>query len=173
MNERIALLGTVEMLSALSCGLVILFVTYKLLRAYGKRKLNIDHSNTAYNIFTAGILFSVGYILSGIIKPILSSYRILSDTDISNFQLILEFLGYGGIYILIAYLLALVITMVGVYIYINMTSVNELKEMKENNIGVAVVLVAIILTLSMMCSDGIALFIESFIPYPKLPTHVG
>lgn len=161
------------MLSALSCGLVILFVTYKLLRAYGKRKLGIDHSNTAYNIFTAGILFSVGYILSGTIKPILSSYRILSDTDISNFQLILEFLGYGGIYILIAYLLALIITIVGVYIYINMTSVNELKEMKENNIGVAVVLVAIIVTLSLMCSDGIALFIESFIPYPKLPTHVG
>lgn len=172
MNHKIALLGIVEILSALSCGIVILLITYKILKYYARKKLNIDHSNTAYNILTAGILFSVGYVLSGVIKPILSSYRILSDTDISKAKLIVDFLFSGGLYILIGYVFSLIISILGITIYINMTSVNEIKELKENNIGVALVLTAIIITLSLMCSDGIVLFIESFIPYPKLPPSI-
>ena len=49
-----------------------------------------------------------------------------------------------------------------------MTPLNEADEIKNNNIGVALVVGAILVTLSFMCSDGIALLIESFIPYPKL-----
>lgn len=172
MNQKIALLGVVEILSALSCGIVILVLTYKILKLYGKKKLNIDHSNTAYNVLTAGVLFAVGYILSGVIQPILNSYRILSDTDISDFKLIIDFMGSGGLYILIAYVFSLFISILGVTIYINMTSVNEMKELKENNVGVAIVLVAIIVTLSLMCKDGIILLIESLIPYPKLPPTI-
>lgn len=172
MNQKIALLGLVEILSALSCSIVILVLTYKVLKFYGKKKLNIDHSNTAYNIVIAGVLFSVGFVLSGVIQPILNSYRILSSTDISDVKLIVDFLTYGGLYIVIAYLCSLLISILGVSLYINLTSVNELKELKENNIGVALVLVAIILTLSLMCKDGIILFIESFIPYPKLPPTI-
>ena len=70
MNEKIALLGFVEIISALSSGMFILFLTYKIVKIYGKKKLNIDHNNTAYNIMIAGVLFSVGYVVSGVIQPI-------------------------------------------------------------------------------------------------------
>ena len=173
MNEKIALLGIVEIFSALNSGIVILFLTYKLVKVYGKKKLNIDHNNTAYNVVVAGVLFSVGYVVSGVIQPILNSYRILSDTSISKFELIISFITYGGLYIAVAYIFALLITILGMVIYTNMTSVSELKELKDNNIGVALVLTAIIITLSLMCSDGILLLIESFIPYPSLPPSVG
>jgi uncharacterized membrane protein YjfL (UPF0719 family) len=173
MNEKIALLGTVEILSSLSCGIVILFVTYRVMKFYAKRKLGMEQNNLAYNILTAGVLFSVGYIVSGVIQPILSSYRILSSSDISSSELIMSFIGYGGLYILIGYLLALTITFTGIAIYGNMTKVSETKELKENNLGVAITLVAIVVTLSIMCSGGVTLLIESFIPYPELPTGIG
>jgi len=173
MNEKIALLGVVEILSALSCGIAILFSTYKILKIYGKKKLNIDHNNTAYNVFMASVLFSVGYVVSGVVQPILNSYRILSGTDVSKLELIIGFITYGGLYILISYISALIISFLGIIIYTNMTSVNEFNELKDNNIGVAVMLSAIIITLSIMCSDGIILLIESFIPYPNRLPNIG
>ena len=127
----------------------------------------------AYNLLTAGVLFSVGFIVSGVIEPILSSYRILSSSRISSSELIWSFIGYGGLYILIGYVLALLITFTGIAIYGNMTKVSELKELKENNLGVAITLVAIVVTLAIMCSGGVALLIESFIPYPELPGRIG
>lgn len=173
MNENIALLGIVEILSALSCGIVILFVTYRILKAYGRKKLGIDESNLAFNIIIAGVLFSVGYIVSGVIQPILDSYRILSDTAISKTELIFSFMGYGGLYILTAYLCSLIITGLGIVIYSNMTTLSEMKELKNNNIGVALVLASVIITLSLMSSDGIGLLIESFIPYPDFAPGIG
>ena len=173
MNERIALLGIVEILSAVSCGIFILFITYRMLRIYGRKKLQLDHNNLAYNIVIAGVLFSVGYIVSGVIQPILNSFRFLSDTAISKTELILSFIGYGGLYIAIAFIFSVLICFTGAKIYSSMTPLNEAEEIKANNVGVAIVLVAIICTLALMSTDGIALLIESFIPYPELPPRIG
>lgn len=173
MNDKIALLGIVEILSSLSCGIVILYVTYRIMRKYGKKKLGIDHNNLAYNVLTAGVLFSVGYIVSGVIQPILNAFRTLSGTSISNMELVWQFIAYGGLYIFIAYISALIVTFLGIAIYGNMTSVSEIKELKNDNVGVAIVLTAIIVTLSLMCGDGIQLLVESFIPYPELPARIG
>lgn len=173
MNEKIALLGIVEILSSLSCGIVILFVTYRIMKMYAKRKLELETNNLAYNILTAGVLFSVGYIVSGVIQPILSAYRILSSSKISSSELVLSFIGYGGLYILIGYILALLITFTGIAIYGNMTKVSETKALRENNLGVAITLVAIVVILAIMCSGGVSLLIESFIPYPELPARIG
>ena len=172
MNENIALLGFVEIISSLSCGIAILFITYRILRVFAKKRLQLEESNLAYNILTAGVLLSVGTIVSGVIQPILDSFRILSQTNIEKSDLILQFLGYGGVYILIAFVSALLIVFIGMYIYANMTSLSELEELKKNNIGVAIVLVAIIFTLSLMTSNGIILIIESIIPYPDLPVSI-
>ena len=173
MNEKIALLGIVEVFSALSCGIVILFMTYAIMKWYGKKKLNLDHSNLAYNILIAGVIFSVGFVVSGAIDPILDSYRLLSNTGITKLHLTLSFLAYGGLYIAIAYICAMLVVFLGMYLYASMTSVSELEELKDNNIGVAIVLFAIIFTLSLVTSEGISLLIESFIPYPELPARIG
>ncbi|MBL1279109.1 MAG: DUF350 domain-containing protein [Fluviicola sp.] len=173
MNEKIALLGFVEIISSLSCGIVILFLTYKILKIYGHKRLGIDHNNLAYNILIAGVLLSVGYTVSGVIHPILDSYRIISSSDVSKTALVLSFLAYGGLYILIAYISAMIVVFLGLFIYSTMTSVSELQELKNNNVGVAIVLVAIIFTLSLITSNGIVLLIESFIPYPDLPVRIG
>ncbi|MDG1331410.1 MAG: hypothetical protein P8P74_03725 [Crocinitomicaceae bacterium] len=173
MNDKVALLGIVEILSSLSCGIAILFVTYRLMKFYAKKKLGLVENNLAYNILTAGVLFSVGYTVSGVINPILNSYRILSDSDISSWELIGSFVGYGGLYILVAYVIALLITFSGIAIYGNMTKISEIKSLKDNDIGVAFTLVAIVVTLAIFCGNGVELLVESFIPYPELPNGIG
>ena len=173
MNDKIAILGLVEILSSLSSGIVILFITYRLVKVYGKKRLNIEPGNTAFNILLAGVLFSVGYIVSGVIQPILDSYRILSDTNVSHTKLILSFIGYGGAFIAMAYILAMMVVILGAKIYSAMTPINEAEEINGGNIGVAIVLTTIIITLALFSSSGIGLLVESFIPYPDLPPRIG
>jgi len=57
----------------------------------------------------------------------------------------------------------------GVGLYTFMTPLKEVQGLKENNIGVSIVLAAIVIVLSLMCKDGIILLIESIVPYPQLP----
>jgi len=136
---------------------------------YGSRRLGIDQYNTAYLLFIAAVLFSVGWILNGIIDPILNYYRIASETHPSPADLFFSFLLTGAIYISIAYVFSIFIIACGVGLYTYMTPLKEVKELKENNIGVAIVLSVIILVLSLMCKEGVVLFIESIVPYPEFP----
>ena len=169
MNEKVAILSLIELLSALSCGIVILFITYRLFRIYGSRRLGIKEDNNAYLILIASVLFSLGWILSGVINPILSYYRIASNEHSSAINLFLSFILTGGVYILITYLLSLIIILTGISLYTYMTPLKESQALKENNIGVAIVLASIIIVLSLFCKDGIILFIESIVPYPEFP----
>ncbi|PCJ63727.1 MAG: hypothetical protein COA58_15400 [Bacteroidetes bacterium] len=169
MNTKVALLGAIEIISSLGCGILILLLTYRLITIYGQKVLAINHGNTAYNILITGVLFSVGYVVSGVIQPIIDAFRLLSDTNISTAQLILQFVGYGGLYIAIAYISSIIISMIGVYTYTYMTPLDELKEIKNNNIGVGLTVSIIIVVLALMTKGGIILLVESLVPYPDLP----
>lgn len=168
MNSKLTLLAIIEILSALSLGIAILAATYLLLKYIGKRRYDINQNNQAFGIFTASVLFSVGYMVSGVIQPLLSLFRILSTRDGSTFGLMISFIGYGAAYILGSFIVALLICLLGAIIYNYITPIDEIVELKNNNLAVALVLGSIIITLSLMAHDGVELLLESFIPYPKM-----
>lgn len=167
MNSKLTLLALIEILSALSLGVAIMAATYLLLKYLGKKRYDINHTNQAFGIFMASVLFSVGYLVSGVIQPLLSLFRILSTKE-SLSTLLISFIGYGGIYILTAYVVAILVCLLGMLIYNYLTPIDEIQELKNNNIAVALVVGSIIVTLSLMTRGGVELLIESFIPYPQM-----
>jgi uncharacterized membrane protein YjfL (UPF0719 family) len=167
MNERLTLLATIEILSALSMGIFILAATYQSLKYIGKKRYDIHPNNYAYGIFMAAILFSVGYTMSSVIQPLISLFRIYASRDMDFWELGFSFLVKGGLYILIAFVMAIVVCFIGILIYTYITPIDEFAEIKNNNISVALVVGSIIVTLSLLTQSGIALLIESFIPYPE------
>lgn len=169
MNTNVFLLGILEILSAFSIGLLILSTTYKLLKWYGHKRFNIGHNNQAYSILIASVLFGMGYMVSGTIEPIISTFRLLSNTTSSSTELLSSLIFQGAMFIVIAYGAGLVISISGVVIYSWLTPIDEFSEIKNNNVGVAVICSAIIVTLILMSRDGVVLINESFIPYPELP----
>jgi uncharacterized membrane protein YjfL (UPF0719 family) len=46
--------------------------------------------------------------------------------------------------------------------------VNEFKEIKNNNISVAILVVAILISITLISKESIALLISSIIPYPEV-----
>ena len=166
MNSKLTLLAIIEILSALSMGVAIMATTYLLLKYIGKKRYDINQNNQAFGIFMASILFSVGYLVSSVIHPLLSLFRILSTKDNSTVHLLFSFMCYGALYIFMAYIVALIVCWLGIVIYNYITPIDEIQELKNNNIAVALVVGSIIITLSLMTHDGVELLIESFIPYP-------
>ena len=142
--------------------------TYLLLKYIGKKRYDINESNQAFGIFIACVLFSVGYLVSSVIHPLLSLFRILSTRDNDTFHLLISFIGYGAIYILLAYIVSLLVCFLGAVIYNYITPIDEIQELKNNNLAVALVVGSIMITLSLMTHDGVELLIESFIPYPEM-----
>ena len=167
MNSKLTLLALIEILSALSLGVAIMAATYLLLKYLGKKRYDINHTNQAFGIFMSGVLFSVGYLVSGVIQPLLSLFRILSSKENIS-TLLISFIGYGALYIMTAYVVALLVCLLGMLIYNYLTPIDEIQELKNNNIAVALVVGSIIVTLSLMTRGGVELLIESFIPYPRM-----
>ena len=167
MNNKLSLLATIEILTALSMGIVIMAATYQFLKYWGKQKYDIQPNNQAYGIFIAAVLFSVGLTMSSVIQPLLSLFRIFASREIGTFELVIKFLGYGALYIALAYVFAVVICVSGNFIYMFLTPINEFEELKNNNISVALIVGSIIITLSLLTNNGVDLLIESFIPYPQ------
>jgi uncharacterized membrane protein YjfL (UPF0719 family) len=167
MNTKLSLLAFIEIISALSMGIVILAATYQFLKYWGRKKYDIHHNNQAYGIFMASVLFSVGLTMSSVIQPLLSLFRIFASQEMGNLELTLKFIGYGGLYIALAYAFAVTICACGIFIYTFLTPIDEFNELKNNNITVALIVGSIIITLSLLTNSGVDLLIESFIPYPQ------
>jgi uncharacterized membrane protein YjfL (UPF0719 family) len=167
MNSKLTLLALIEILSSLSMGIVILAATYQFLKYWGKKKYDIHHNNQAYGIFMAAVLFAVGLTMSSVIQPLLSLFRIFAARDMGNLELIWKFFLYGGICIAMGFVFAVIVCATGIFLYTFLTPIDEFKELKDNNIAVAIVVGSIIITLSILTNNGITLLIESFIPYPQ------
>ena len=168
MNYKIALLGLIQIISSLSIGVFILVITYSIVKWVGRKYYDIQHGNIAYSIFTASIMFSVGYMVSSVIQPLISSFRLMSTQSESNFTLFFKYIGQGAIYIGIAYVVSLLIGLLSTALYARITPIDEFEEIKTNNIGVALIVSSIIITLTLMTKSGVTLLIESIIPYPDI-----
>jgi len=166
MNIKLSLLAIVEILSGLSIGIVIMIITYQILKWIGRKRYDIHQNNVAYSIFMASVLFSVGYMVSGVIQPLLSLFRIMAASESSTSELLFSFLAYGAFYIAASYTAGVLVSLVGITIYTGITPIDEFAEVKNNNLGVALIVGTIIIVLTLLTLDGVNLLMESQVPYP-------
>lgn len=168
MDAKIALLALIEIISAITLGIFILALTYKLVQWVGRKYYKIQDYNLAYSIFVSAIILSVGIMLSGILQPMISSFRILNRSE-DSFQLAFDYFVIGGVYIAIAYSATVFIGLISTFLYSKLTPIDEFEEIRKNNIGVALIISSILITLTLLTKSGVILLIESIVPYPELP----
>lgn len=168
MDANIAILGLIEIVSAITIGVFILALTYKIVQWVGRKYYRIQDYNLAYSIFTSAIILSVGIMISGIVEPLISSFRLLNRQS-DSFILAFKYIGTGAIYIAIAYGATIVIGLLSTYLYSKLTPIDEFEEIRENNVGVALIISSILITLTLLTKSGVVLLIEAIIPYPQLP----
>ena len=133
-----------------------------------KYKMGLD--NTSYAIFSGSVLFSVGYMITGVKDPILNSLQLLESQAGYDGTPLFDLIKYSALFIGIIVFLAALINLIAIFLFMIMTAkVDELSEMRRKNISVSIITAVIIISVSLMVKDSVYLILDAFVPYPQIP----
>ena len=171
MNTQLFTLALLEIVLSIVITVVIIFISYKILKKLFFQKEDLGGDNLGLSIFTSGIVLSIGLILSEILPSITNVIRIASTQNQTIDAITIA--KYSGLYLFIGFIAAIVING-SVFLLFSMLTkgVNEFREIKQNNIAVAILVVAILISITLIAKDSIALLISSLIPYPEVANYL-
>ena len=170
MNTQTFTLSLIEISISILFGVIILYLCYRFLDKLLKDKLKIKNDNISYSIFVSSILFSVAYLIEGIKSPILNSLKLLIDNPEYEGIIILDGLKYSILFITIIVITILVVIFLSIFLFTIMTKdIDEFKEIKNNNIAIAIITATLIISISLLLKESVYLLLESFVPYPEIP----
>ncbi len=167
MNTKLFTLSLIEIVLSIILTVVIIFITYKILKWLFFKNHDLRGDNLAFTIFTSGIILSIGIILSEILPSITNIIR-LSTIQTETIDMV-TIVKYSGLYLFIGFVIAMVINVSVFFLFSLLTTgIHEFKEIKNNNISVAILVVTILISITIIAKDSIALLISSLIPYPEV-----
>ena len=170
MNETILLKGISELIISILIGVTLLYITYKIMDRFIRNKYKMGIDNTSYSIFSGSVLFSVGYMITGVKDPILNSLQLLESQAGYEGSPIFDAIKYSALFIGLIVLLTVLINLIAISLFMIMTAkVDELSEMKRKNVSVSIITAVIIISVSLMVKDSVYLILEAFVPYPEMP----
>ena len=157
----------IQALLAFSIGMASLFTVYKVLESYLKKQFEVTELNMAFSVFLTGILLATANLLSSVVSPAMNAIRFLTQDSLSvaavasSAIFIISFL-------LIGLIASLLVTWGGVTIFFQVTKVDEMKELKNNNAATALITAAFVLGISIVLRDYVGHLCESLVPYPEV-----
>lgn len=171
MNTQLFTLALLEIILSIGISVGVIFVSYILLKKLFFQKETLQGDNLAFVIFTSGIMLSIGIILSEVIPSITNVIR-LSATQNEAIS-IGSIIGYSSLYLFIGFIGALCINLAVFLLFSLLTKgVNEFKEIQRNNIAVAILVATILISITLIAKDSIALLISSLVPYPEVANYL-
>ena len=107
--------------------------------------------------------------MADIKEPILNSLRLLKENPDYTGNIYLDGTKYVILFILAIILCIYLINVLSFYLFSMMTkNLNEFKEIKKDNIAVAILSGVIIITISIMLKDSLYFLLDTFVPYPEV-----
>ena len=171
MNSKIFYIALLEFTLSFTIGLVVLFVTFKLINKFIIKKHNVPYRNIAFGIVCAGIFISVSYLISSVKEVLVETIRVLQSMPGMQENLFLESSKYFLLYFVISLIVIGLTNVSSIGLFTIMTKgINEIDEIKKENIAVSIITATLMICISMMVKDSLVLMLQSFIPYPDLPS---
>jgi len=167
MNSQLFTLALIEIILAIVISVTIIYLSYIVLQKLFFKNQRLGGENMAFTIFTSGVILSIGIILSEIVPSITNVIR-LSTAQAESIQFV-TILQYSGLYLFIGFVCAFVINLSVFLLFSVLTrGINEFEEIKNNNVPVALLVATILISITLIAKDSIALLISSLIPYPEV-----
>ena len=167
MNKQLFTLALFEVILSIIITVAIIYVSHSILHKLFFQKEDVKGNNTAFTVFTSGIILSIGLILSEILPSITNIIRLATtQTDAVDMATIVK---YSGIYLLIGFLAAVIINASVFFLFSMLTrGINEFQAIKNNHVGVAILVASTLVSITLIVKESIALLISSLIPYPEV-----
>jgi uncharacterized membrane protein YjfL (UPF0719 family) len=167
MNSTLFYLALIQIIISAIIAIGVLFISFKILRKIFFKEEATKENHLAFTIFTSGVFISIAIILSEIIPSISNIIRLsVSNNEQVPFSNIIL---YSGIYLLVGFVFALIINLFTFLLFTGLTKgLNEFEEIKNNNTAIAVLVVASLVSITLVIQDSIAAMVESLIPYQEV-----
>ncbi|WP_025742357.1 DUF350 domain-containing protein [Aquimarina pacifica] len=166
MQTKLLTLAFIEILLSIILSVLIIYISFKLLQKIFFKNTSIQDNNMAFSVFAAGIILSIGIMLSEIIPSITNIVRLsMSGENQITFGKIVQ---YSGLYLGIGFAFAILINTAVFFLFSALTKgINEFKDIQQNNLATAIVVTATLLSITLIAKDSISLLISALIPYPE------
>lgn len=173
MNFELLILTTYQMFLALSFGLLTVFIT---LRIINQNILKVDFSdlvkngNVALAIFEGVLIFCVLFLVEISILPSVDALRTMVITHQTfTFKMFMISLGYFFIFYAISLIFSYLLIISAFYVFIYATDrLDEIQEIKNNNIAVAILVGAVMLSVTLYIRPSLSNLVSSFVDYRSL-----
>ena len=164
---------SIELIISVIIGLMTVYLTKILVMKFYLKKTNESnpYKNLSFMIFLSGTIFSVSYIVFGIMEPLAATIKIIGTTSPSLFGLLGGISKYLTMFLVLGYTFSAVIIYTTYKLFSMLTGqLDEYDEISKNNTGVAILIAVLMIVIAMFTKQPFIIFVESFIPYPELPT---
>lgn len=174
MDYKVFSLALLQLTISLILAVLMAYATFKIFRYVLTRKYKIELDNIAFAILTSAILYAVGSIVSGVIKPMLNLIRTLDENAKTTLDYIWNSMQYSMLFIGLGFLVSFIVTITGLYLFTFLTrTINEFEEISKDNRAVGLITGVIIIVIALFVKDSVDLLLESLIPYPDFPIRNG
>jgi hypothetical protein len=160
------LLPTIYLLISLILGLGLIIISHKVLSGVMKKKFGLGPDSLTFNVMASGLMVSLAMLMAEAARPMISLINLLSQGSESGWILtsVMYILGF---YISII-VMAMSIIFGSVFFFHKMTgNLDEEAELKKQNLGVAILLTTVILSMTIFLKSPLVSVFESIIPYPS------
>lgn len=158
----------IQVLIAFAAGLSSLFLLYRLLNNFMRKRFEIEETNTAFAIFQVGILLSGSLILSSVLGAAVNAIQFLNRGGGIQLQTLMTSFAYVVVFLIIGIAFTLLVIAASVFAFFQLTQINEWEQIKMNNIPTALISAALIVGMSLIMDDYIGHLCEALIPYPSV-----
>lgn len=172
MNYWLFFIGAIEIILALTVGVFLIYFGFQLLSKV-VRDLEVIESlktnNISVSIVIGTIILSIVYVVRGAIDPAVAVFTMLfRNTRTDILTVISHFL-----LILLQILITAVTAFAGIYIAMKFfmwltKDLQEIEEIRKNNIAVGIVLAVVIFSIALLLEPGIQTLLQSLIPLPSI-----
>ncbi|MBN2440160.1 MAG: DUF350 domain-containing protein [Spirochaetales bacterium] len=174
MNVKLLSISLFQIIAGLILGTTLLFIAFKLMSSWLKKSHKIKEHSVSTGILIGSVLFSVGYFITSIVEPLITTFRML----IKNYSNIFMVIGIGCLYMVgyffLAFIFSFIVVVVSFFLFTLFTrDIDEITEIRNNNIGIAIIIAVVIVVMSIIVGNGFTLLTESIIPFPSLPSKIG
>ena len=157
-----------QVIASFLIGIISLYIVYFILNNFLRKKLDISENNVSYSLLNASIIISSSLFIMSVLNAGVNAIQFLNQSENLNLESFLISSAYVIAFALIGLFFTFLVISIGLFIFFRLTHVNEIDQLKLNNISIAIISSAFILGLSIIMHEQIGHLCETLIPYPKV-----
>ena len=166
MNAPLFYLALFEIIFSLLISVGVIYVSYGILRRIFFKQNDLSGKDMAFTVLTAGLVLSIGLILSEILPQITQVVRVLTtQNENPDYTTIVQ---YSALYLTIGFVITLLINTAVFGLFSLLTKgIREYEEIKKNNLAVAIIVSVTIISITLIVKESVAVLISALLPYPR------